>query len=252
MAFHEKDSLLGRRSLFDDEGIDDRVAAPPVSAAQEAREAYQRNRRSLLIAAIGAVVFVAICAADLGFGDAEYKTQAPAQRCLALLCLVAALWASEVIPAHVTSLLVPLLAVLLRVLCVPRHLRERSEADKLLVPSYMCNSTDPAPGYPMPAAAAASVAVGAFFNPLILLFLAGFSMSIVFDSHGISHRIAAALLRRLGTSPARVGLGLMTCCVVASAVLGNVSAAVIATSLLRPTLMDEEIQRSSWPRCDFH
>jgi phosphate transporter len=31
-------------------------------------------------------------------------------------------------------------------------------------------------------------------------------------------------------------------------VLGNVSAAVMATSLLRPTLMDEEIQRTSWPR----
>jgi di/tricarboxylate transporter len=196
MAFHETASLLGRGSLFDDEEVDDTIALPPPSAAQEARDACRRHRRGLLVAAIGAGVFAAICTADLGFGDAEYKTQAPAQRCLALLCLVAALWASEVIPAHVTSLLVPLLAVLLRVLCVPRHLRERSEQDKLLVPSYMCNSTDPAPGYPMPAAAAASVAVGAFFNPLILLFLAGFSMSIVFDSHGISHRIAAALLRK--------------------------------------------------------
>ena len=254
MAARESDSLLGRRSLFDDnddDTIGDGLAATRGGDREQGlslRDALRQHRWVVLGAVLGVAAFAAVCTADLGFGDAEFKTQAPAQRCLALLLLVATLWASEIIPAHVTSLLVPLLAVLLRVLCVPRHVRERSETDTLLVPAYMCNSTDPAPGHPMPASAAASVAVGAFFNPLILLFLAGFSMSIVFDQRGISHQLAAALLRRLGTSPATVGLGLMVCCVLASAVLGNVSAAVIATSLLRPTLMDEEIQRTSWPR----
>jgi di/tricarboxylate transporter len=111
--------------------------------------------------------------ADLGFGDAEYKGQQPAQRCLAVLVLVAALWSTEIIPAHVTALLVPLLTVLFRVVCVPRHVLDRAERDVLLVPARFCNSTDPGPGQPMPPDQTAVVSVGAFFNPLILLFLAG-------------------------------------------------------------------------------
>jgi di/tricarboxylate transporter len=249
----ETDRLLGDPDMLDDDTVtvadeDGRASHRSAAAEVSAGSLWRRHRSSALAAVVSLGVFVTICLVDLGFGKEEYKTQAPAQRCLAMLGLVALLWASETIPAHVTSLLVPLLSVVLRVLCVPRHVRERSETDTLLVPAYTCNSTHPGPGQPMPASAAASVAVGAFFNPIILLFLAGFSMSIVFDQRGISHWLAAALLRPLGSSPATVGLGLMTCCVVASAVLGNVSAAVIATSLLRPTLEDENIQRTSWPR----
>ena len=256
MPARETDSLLGHRSEDDDSSDSDELLGPGVlisqsrepSLREDMTAAWYLYRRQLAVLALGVGGFATICFANLGFGSSEFKTEAPAQRCLAMLGLVAILWATEAIPAHVTSLAVPLLAVVLRVLCVPRNLRKRGEKDTLLVPAYMCNSSDPAPGYPMPAEASASVAVGAFFNPLILLFVAGFSMSIVFDQHGISHRMAAALLRRLGTSPATVGLGLMVCCVFASAVLGNVSAAVMATSLLRPTLVDEEIRRSSWPQ----
>ena len=229
MAARETDSLLGRRGVHyssDEEGADDDEEVAVVLTAdqrhpslrEEVGAAWYRHRWWVCGAALGGVAFVAVCVGDLGFGPAEYKTEAPAQRCLAMLTLVATLWAAEIIPPHVTSLAVPLLAVILRVLCVPRHLRSSNEKDTLLVPANMCNSSDPAPGHPMPADAAASVAVGAFFNPLILLFVAGFSMSIVFDQHGISHRMAAALLRRLGSAPATVGLGLMVCCVLASAV----------------------------------
>lgn len=228
MAARETDSLLGHRGMHyssDEEGADNEVAVVlraeqrrEASLREEVAAAWYRHRRWVGVAALGGAAFVAVCVADLGFGSAEYKTEAPAQRCLAMLALVATLWAAEIIPPHVTSLAVPLLAVILRVLCVPRNLRSSSEKDTLLVPANMCNSSDPAPGHPMPADAAASVAVGAFFNPLILLFVAGFSMSIVFDQHGISHRMAAAVLRRLGSSPATVGLGLMVCCVLASAV----------------------------------
>jgi hypothetical protein len=100
----------------------------------------------------------------------------------------------------------------------------------------------------MPADTAAILATGAFFNPLILLFLAGFSMSAAFDAHGISQIAAATILRKAGTSPPRVILALMAGCVIASSLLGNVAAAVLASSLLRPTLSTPVARNSAWPQ----
>ena len=72
-----------------------------------------------LQATLTIALFVGVLIAPLGFGDAEYKTQQPAQRCLALLVLVAALWGTEIVAVHISALMVPLLVVLMRVLCVP-------------------------------------------------------------------------------------------------------------------------------------
>jgi hypothetical protein len=45
------------------------------------------------------------------------------------------LWSTEAIPAYLTGLLIPLAAVCGRLLCVPRHIQEGSEKDRLLVPA---------------------------------------------------------------------------------------------------------------------
>jgi hypothetical protein len=92
------------------------------------------KKPSLYAALLGAVLFVLLLSLDIkAFGPREYKTQQPAQRCLALLTLVAVLWGTELIPVHITALLIPLLAVVMKVLCVPRHLRDANERDALLV-----------------------------------------------------------------------------------------------------------------------
>lgn len=192
-----------------------------------------------------ALVGVILSLTPLGFGLEEYKGQAPAQRCLGLVGVVVVLWSTEAIAPFLTSLLIPLMAIPARVLCVPRHLREISEHDTLLVPAVYCNATQPAPGTPMEPEQAAAVVTGAFFDPVILFFLSGFVMSKVLLKRGISERCAAGLLARAGTNP-RVVLGaIMTACACTSAVTSNVPAAVLGTSLVRPTFRPS-VTRSSW------
>ena len=145
------------------------------------------------------------------------------------------MWSTEAIPPFLTSLLIPLLAVPARVMCVPRHLRESTESDTLLVPASYCNRTSPGPGAPMEAEQAVVVATGAFFDPVILLFLSGFVMSEVMVKRGISQRAAAAVLRNAGTGPRTVLLVSMLGCCASSAVISNVPAAVLGTALLKPT-----------------
>mmetsp|Transcript_25891 Transcript_25891/g.67948 ORF Transcript_25891/g.67948 Transcript_25891/m.67948 type:complete len:585 (+) Transcript_25891:426-2180(+) len=193
-----------------------------------------------------AVLGGVLAAAPLGFGEDEYKGQAPAQRCLGLVAVVVVLWSTEAIAPFLTALLIPLIAVPARVLCVPRHLREISESDTLLVPASYCNATEPAPGTPMDAEQAVVVATGAFFDPVILLFLSGFVMSEVLLKYGISERCAAALLSRAGTGPRRVLVATMVACMSTSGVMSNVPAAVLGTSLLKPTY-HRAACRTSWP-----
>ena len=69
----------------------------------------------LAVAVLFAFLFL-----PLGFGSAEYKGEAPAQRCAALVMFVAVLWATDAVPSYITSLSVPVIAVILRVMCVRR------------------------------------------------------------------------------------------------------------------------------------
>lgn len=92
-------------------------AVKPVSARQVGFFAL-----ALVAAAVALLV-------DMGFGDEDYKGDQPAQRCAALVLFVAVLWATDAFPAYLVALSVPLLAVTMRVMCVPRHLRFRWEHD---------------------------------------------------------------------------------------------------------------------------
>lgn len=76
----------------------------------------------------------AVLLLPLGFEPVEYKGKAPAKRCGALVIFVAILWATDAFPPHLVAMSVPLIAVVLQVMCVPRHLRLLSENDTLLVP----------------------------------------------------------------------------------------------------------------------
>jgi phosphate transporter len=185
--------------------------------------------------ALAVITGVVLVSAPLGFGTEEFKGQQPAQRCLGLVGVVVILWSTEAIAPFVTSMLIPLLAIPSRVLCVPRHIHDAAETDTLLIPASYCNATNPAPGAPMEAEQAVAVATGAFFDPMILLFLSGFVMSEVLVRRGISERCAGALLSRAGTGPRQILGATMLACVCTSAITSNVPASVLGTSLLKPT-----------------
>eukprot|EP00038_Savillea_parva_P012583 m.205617 g.205617 ORF g.205617 m.205617 type:complete len:722 (-) comp23026_c0_seq1:101-2266(-) len=205
-----------------------------------------RSLYTVVCIACATVLGAVLATAPLGFGASDYKGHRPAQRCLGLVAVVVVLWSTEAIAPYLTALLIPLMAIPLRVLCVPRHLREETESDTLLVPASYCNSTHPAPGTPMDAEQAVVVATGSFFDPVILLFLSGFVMSEVLLKRGISERCAAAVLVRAGTGPRRILAAVMVACMSLSSVTSNVPASVLGTSLLKPTYRPGQC-RTTWP-----
>ena len=83
-----------------------------------------------------------------------------ARRCLAIVTLVSILWASEAVPLHITSLMVPLLTV-------------------------VSGSLPPLGGAAYSPNKAAKEICGEFFSPTILLFLAGFSIGAVLEKQKV-------------------------------------------------------------------
>lgn len=98
----------------------------------------------------------------------------------------------------------------------------------------------------MNAQQAVIVSTGSFFNPVILLFLCGFVISTVLNKYHISQRVAAVVLKVAGQGPGRRMVFIMALCVVMSAILSNVPAAVVTVSLLVPSFDLNEA--GSWPQ----
>jgi len=92
---------------------------------------------------------------------------------IALLAAVIVLWVSEVVPLHVTALAIPV------VLAVT-------------------------------GAADADAALSPFFDPIIVLFFAGFLMARAMASSGLDQMAASIVVARAGTSPVRL-LGALIC-----------------------------------------
>ncbi|KAJ2967140.1 hypothetical protein NUW58_g10511 [Xylaria curta] len=108
------------------------------------------------------------------------------QACLALLVFVSLLWATEAIPLFVTSLLVPFLCVVLRVV---------RSAD---APHRRLSSPDATPHI-----------FSAMWQPVIMLLLGGFTVAAALSKCKIDKRIATFVLSKAGTRPRTVLLANM-------------------------------------------
>ena len=135
-----------------------------------------------------------------------------ARRCLALVLLVSFLWAFEAIPLHITSLIIPLIAVISGTLTAPEG------------------------GLPLSPAKAAKEICSEFFNPTIILFLAGFSIGAVLEKQKLSKMLAAAVLRPFGNRPDVLLLGMMLLGAFMSMWISNIPSSVLCTSLAQPIL----------------
>ncbi|KAH2483896.1 hypothetical protein KXV28_004070 [Aspergillus fumigatus] len=89
------------------------------------------------------------------------------QNCLAMLVFVSLLWATEVIPLFVTSLLIPFLVVMLRIM---------KSADK---PYHRLGPKD-----------ATGAAFSAMWTPVIMLLLGGFTIAAALSKYDIARRMA--------------------------------------------------------------
>ncbi|KAF8910760.1 SPX domain-containing protein [Mucidula mucida] len=147
--------------------------------------------RRLLWMIVGVIVFVA-------------------NRCLAILTFCTILWATEAIPLFVTSLLVPLLVVCLRVI--------RDGEDGLAPPD------------------ATKYIFSVMFSPTIMLLIGGFTISSGLSKTNIDRIIITRVLSLAGSKPRTVLLAFMGVSCFASMWISNVAAPTLCFTLIRPIL----------------
>jgi anion transporter len=135
------------------------------------------------------------------------------QNCLAMLVFVSLLWATEVIPLFVTSLIIPFLCVVLRVV-----------------------RSDDAPHHRLGAKPAAAYIFGAMWTPVIMLLLGGFTIAAALSKYDIARRIATLVLAKAGTRPRTVLVTNMFVAAFASMWISNVAAPVLCFSIIQPML----------------
>ena len=194
------------------------AATPPQKLSPRATQSIFKHVKQIP-ALFATVAFLAVLCFP-GELELDAVPVPAARRCLAILVCVSTLWATEAIPLYVTSLLVPLLTV----------------ATGALLPA----SSDCPPGdkncisarfAPHPTHLAAKEICGQFFEPTVLLFLAGFSIGAALEKHRISQMIASLLLRPFGNKPENVLLGIMLLGMFLSMWISNIPASVLCVSL---------------------
>ncbi|GIJ84485.1 low-affinity phosphate transporter [Aspergillus pseudoviridinutans] len=144
------------------------------------------------------------------------------QNCLAMLVFVSLLWATEVIPLFVTSLLIPFLVVMLRIM---------KSAEK---PYQRLGPKD-----------ATSAAFSAMWTPVIMLLLGGFTIAAALSKYDIARRMAMFVLSRAGSNPKVVLLTNMFVSMFLSMWISNVASPVLCYSIIQPLL------RNLAPDSDF-
>ncbi|KAI9754618.1 MAG: low-affinity phosphate transporter [Lichina confinis] len=135
------------------------------------------------------------------------------QNCLAMLVFVSMLWATEVIPLFVTSLMIPFLVVLLRIV-----------------------GSEEKPYVRLSAREAAPYIFSAMWTPVIMLLLGGFTIAAALSKYQIAKVMATFVLSKAGTRPRTVLLTNMFVAMVASMWISNVAAPVLSYSTVQPVL----------------
>ncbi|KAL5624235.1 hypothetical protein BROUX41_004295 [Berkeleyomyces rouxiae] len=135
------------------------------------------------------------------------------QNCLAMLVFVSVLWATEAIPLFVTSLMIPFLCVILRVVL-----------------------SDDAKQHRLSAKETTSYIFSAMWTPVIMLLLGGFALAAALSKCAIDKRLATFVLSKAGTKPSTVLLANMFVAAFASMLISNVAAPVLCFSIIEPML----------------
>ncbi|KAJ5893801.1 transporter [Penicillium taxi] len=135
------------------------------------------------------------------------------QNCLAMLVLVSLLWSTEAIPLFVTSLLIPFLVVVLRIM--------RSDAN----PHARLGTKE-----------ATSMVFAAMWTPVIMLLLGGFTIAAALSKYDIARRMAMFVLSKAGSKPHNMLLTNMFVSMFLSMWISNVASPVLCYSIIQPLL----------------
>lgn len=135
------------------------------------------------------------------------------QNCLAMLIFVSLLWATEVIPLFVTSLLIPFLVVILRVM-----------------------RTDEKPHHRLSSKEATKAVFSAMWTPVIMLLLGGFTIAAALSKYHIAKMMATFVISKAGTRARNVLITNMFVGMFLSMWISNVAAPVLCFSIIQPIL----------------
>lgn len=134
-----------------------------------------------------------------------------ANNCFAILSMCTFLWATEAIPLFVTSMFVPLLLVLFRVI-------RNGEGERLTTPE------------------ATKFVFSIMFSPTIMLLIGGFTISSALSKMNIDRILITRVLNLAGSKPSNVLLAFMGVSCFASMWISNVAAPTLCFTLIRPIL----------------
>lgn len=137
--------------------------------------------------------------------------QVEQKNCFALLVCSSLLWATETIPLFATSLLVPLLIVVLGVLKDDKGERLDPEASSKFIFSAMWSS-------------------------VIMLLLGGFTLAAALSKYNIAKILSTWILSKAGTNPKVILLTIMSVALVVSMWVSNVAAPVLCYSIIQSLL----------------
>ncbi|KAL8346523.1 hypothetical protein RB598_000429 [Gaeumannomyces tritici] len=161
-------------------------------------------------AMLNLIVIIAIFTALLVVPTMDSPEQ---QNCLAVLVFASLMWATEAIPLFVTSLIIPFLCIVLRVVRTddPEHRRLSSKE-------------------------ATAYVFSAMWTPVIMLLLGGFTLAAALSKCKIDKSLATFVLSKAGTQPRTVLLANMLVASFASMLISNVAAPVLCFSIIEPLL----------------
>lgn len=145
-------------------------------------------------------------------GCPSFFDQIEQRLCFAILVFASLLWATELFPLFVTALLVPFLAITLRVI--------RSPSD----------------GTRLSAMEASKVVFASMLSPVIMLLLGGFAIAAALNKYGIAKSLASFVLSKATGKPSSVLFVHMLVASMASMWISNVAAPVLCLSLIQPIL----------------
>ncbi|KAF5345994.1 hypothetical protein D9758_013862 [Tetrapyrgos nigripes] len=164
-----------------------------------------RVTKRLLYLAIALLVFVVLLNVQVVDGR-------EANRCFAILIFCTILWATEAIPLFVTSIMVPLLLVWLRVIRTSDGTHELSPQD------------------------ATKFVFSIMFSPTIMLLIGGFTIASALSKTNIDRILITRVLSLAGTKPRTVLLAFMGVSCFASMWISNVAAPTLCFTLIKPIL----------------
>lgn len=140
------------------------------------------------------------------FDDEQQKN------CFAVLICCSLLWATETIPLFSTSLLLPFLLVVLKVL------------------------KDPTTGAVLNASDASKFICSAMWSPIILLLLGGFTLAAALSKHNLDKYACTFLLSKVRQRPAPILFSILVVSTLVAAFVSNVAAPVLMYSVVQPIL----------------